>query len=89
MPTQVHHWAKLSDAVSKMRWRKLSAVMRTIASTASAYRLSCMTPGIADRSKIVFCWSRHRSAPATWNTESVVSSIVAAITAPSWWSPIW
>ena len=27
MPTQMHHWVKLSPVVSKMRWRKSSAVI--------------------------------------------------------------
>ena len=34
MPMQMHHWAKLSPVVSKMRSRKSSAVIATIASRA-------------------------------------------------------
>ena len=33
MPMQMHHWVKVSPVVPKMRWRKSSAVIATIASS--------------------------------------------------------
>ena len=36
MPTQMHHWLKLSPVVSKIRWRKSSAVIATMASSETA-----------------------------------------------------
>jgi hypothetical protein len=42
------------------------------------YRRSCVGPGIAARSKIVFRWSRASRPAKRWNSDSVVRSIVDA-----------
>ena len=60
-----------------------------IASSATPYRRSCVAPGMAARLKMVFRWSRAISPAATWNSDSVVSSMVDPTTASYWDSPIW
>ena len=89
MPAQMHHWLKLSAVVPKIRFMKSSVVTRKMAAREMPYRLSCMAPGTASRSKIVLRWSRHRRAAARWKNDSVVSSSVAPRTAPPSRSPIW
>ena len=53
-------------------------VIATIASSETPYRRSWAAAGTASRSKIVLSWSRDSRPATTWNSDSVVSSMVAA-----------
>ena len=77
-PMQIHHCAKLMDVMIRIRCRNPIEVAAMIASSATPYRRSCVDPGTASRSKIVFRCSRASSPAARWNRDIVVSSIVDA-----------
>ena len=75
---QIHHWAKLSSTVPKIRCRIPIVVIRMVNSSASPYRRSCLAPGSASRSKIVLTWSRARYPAAMWNSDRVVRTCLMA-----------
>ena len=62
-------------------------VAATIARSAIPYRRSCVGPGTASRSKIVFRCSRASSPAARWKSDNVVTNIVEATRAPYRGSP--